>query len=348
MTSTSRIAVLLALFLLISAAVFGQEDPAREAGLPVRIGGNRCDGARPGAVATVQGTFNVSGFQDSDKPPVFSVSLFAAGAFVSRQRVRNGGAFYFYCVPDQNVFLVAEVDAAEVSSYSLGALDPPPQTNYQDITLAWSTASAALKQRNQVISVRNSYPRSKENQKRFEKAMNRLHEDKGEATAKMLETLVASDPNDFVAMTELGNINFNNGRFQEADSFYARALTLKPDFVNALFGAGRTALVLKKIDRSVDFLTQAFKIAPDSADVNHYLGEAYLQDRKGSLAVVYMRRALELSPIEQADLHLRIAWLYDVAGAKDLAAEEYKLFLEKRPDYRDKQKLQQYIAENSK
>jgi len=80
--------------------------------------------------------------------------------------------------------------------------------------------------------------------------------------------------------------------------------------------------------------------------VNHYLGEAYFQIRKGSLGIPHMNRAIEIDPNGKADLHLRIAALYNVAGAKALAANEYKLFLQKRPDYPDRQKMEKYIAEN--
>ena len=344
----NRAACVLVALIFASPVVFAQEDPARESGLPTRIGGNRCEWTRPGATATVQGTFNVTGLQASEKPPVFTVALYAAGAFVSRQRVRNGGSFYFYCVPDQGVFLVAEVDSTEISTYSLSSIEPPPQTNFQDIYLAWSAASDAIKRRNEVISVRNSYERTKENQKYFEKAMAKLRERNGETTANMLLDLLEKDPNDYVALTEVGNIYCDLRRFNDAEPRYEQALTLKPDFINALFGLGRADVALKKLNRAIDVLSQAYKIEPDSADINHYLGEAYLQNKQGSLAVAHMRRAIELAPMEKADLHLRIAWLYDVAGAKNLAAEEYKLLLQKKPNHPEKQKLLQYIAENSK
>jgi hypothetical protein len=38
--------------------------------------------------------------------------------------------------------------------------------------------------------------------------------------------------------------------------------------------------------------------------------------------------------------------LYNIAGAKNLAANEYKLFLQKRPDHPDRQEMEKYIAEN--
>jgi len=140
MTISLKAVFLLAVLLLGFGTLTAQEDLGRESGLPSRIGGSRCDGAAPGARATVQGTFNVTGLQNSEKPPTFSVAIYAGGAFVSRQRVKNGGTFYFYCVPDRSVFISAEVNSTEIATYTVGSLDQPPQTNYQDIYLAWSAA----------------------------------------------------------------------------------------------------------------------------------------------------------------------------------------------------------------
>ena len=182
----------------------------------------------------------------------------------------------------------------------------------------------------------------------FDKAMAKLDENKGEATAKLLRELVEQDPNDYVAITELGNIECDNGRFAEAVQLYLKAISLKADFINALFGLGRAQLAQKNIASALNALNQAYKIDPKSADVNHFLGEAYLQNKQGTLAISYMRKAIEIAPAEKADLHLRIAWLYNAAGAKDLAAQEYKLLLQVKPDHPDKQKMLAYIAENSR
>jgi Tfp pilus assembly protein PilF len=328
--------------------VMGQEDPDRAMGLPSRIGGTNCSGLRPGANATVQGTFNVSGMQNSEKPPVFAVALYAGGAFISRKTVKNGGTFYFYCVPDRSVLLVAEVNSVAVSNFSISSLDQPPQTNYQDVYVTWSAAREAVIKRDKIISARSAYERSKDNQKRFDRAIDKLNENNGLTSLKILKDLVDSDPNDFVAWSEIGTIQNDNHQFADAEASFQSALQLKPDYVEALFGMGRATLALKEIDRSLKALTDAYKIEPDSADVNHFLGEAYLQNKQGTLAIKYMRRAIELSPHQKAELHLRIAWLYNAAGAKDLAAEEYRQFLKERPDYPDKEKLEQYIAVNSK
>jgi hypothetical protein len=49
-----------------------------------------------------------------------------------------------------------------------------------------------------------------------------------------------------------------------------------------------------------------------------------------------------------ASAHLRLAALYNAAGIKERAADEYQEFLKKKPDYPDKKKLEQYIAQHKK
>ena len=76
--------------------------------------------------------------------------------------------------------------------------------------------------------------------------------------------------------------------------------------------------------------------------------QAYLQIKKGSLAVGYLNEAIKLDPMGMADAHLRLAVLYNAVGMKDKAAAEYEEFLKKRPDDPEKQQLQAYITANKK
>jgi len=47
-----------------------------------------------------------------------------------------------------------------------------------------------------------------------------------------------------------------------------------------------------------------------------------------------------------AEVHLKLALLYDRAGMKDKAAVEYEKFLDKKPDYPQSKTLKHYIAAN--
>lgn len=320
----------------------------RTSGLPTRIGGNRCNGILPGQNAIVVGSLNVQGTISSERPPVFSVALYANGILINRQRIKNGGAYVFSCVPTGGVVLVAEIDSTEIASFVMGNIDGPPMTNRQDIYVNWSDAAAAIKRRNAIVSVRDAYKRNDENQKLFDKAMEAVEKKKADNAVKLLQQLLEKDQNDFVAWGELADIHFSAERFAEAAAAFEKAFALNEGLVTAAVGAGRSHIALKKFDAALAILSKADTAKPDSAEINHYLGEAHLQNRKGSLAIVHWRKAIELAPAEKADLYLRIGALYHAAGGRHLAAEEYKLLLQLKPDHPDKQKLIKYISENSK
>ena len=102
----------------------------------------------------------------------------------------------------------------------------------------------------------------------------------------------------------------------------------------------------KNFEGAVEVLTKAVKVQPESAQANYFLGEAYLQMKKGSVGVGYLYEAIRLDPIGMAEAHLRLAALYNAVGMKDKAAKEYEDFLKTEPDYPDRKRLEQYISEN--
>jgi tetratricopeptide (TPR) repeat protein len=110
---------------------------------------------------------------------------------------------------------------------------------------------------------------------------------------------------------------------------------------------GKLFIAQKQGEKAIPVLTKAVEVEPGSADAQHYLGESYLQIKKGSIAVGHLNQALRLAPIEKAEIHLRLAALYNGAGLKGKAAEEYKLFLEKVPKHPEREKIKNYIKENS-
>ncbi|HEV8136111.1 MAG TPA: tetratricopeptide repeat protein, partial [Pyrinomonadaceae bacterium] len=161
----------------------------------------------------------------------------------------------------------------------------------------------------------------------------------------LLGRIVAADAKDFQAWTELGTVQLLRNNFDEAEKNYRHAIEERPTFTLALLDLGRLLSMEKKFEAAIDPLTEAIKSSPTSADANLLLGEAYLQIKKGSKAVPYLTEAAKLG---KPDAHLRLAALYNGAGMKDKAAQEYEQFLKERPDYKDRKALEQYISENKK
>ena len=138
------------------------------------------------------------------------------------------------------------------------------------------------------------------------------------------------------------------GDAAEAEKAYRRAIQERPTFVLALLNLGRLLKTQSKYAESIDPLLAAIQARPDSADAHFQLGDTYLKLKQGSKAVPELNEALKLDPQGKAEIHLLLAALYDGAGLKDRAASEYAQFLAKRPDYRDRKKLEGYISEHRK
>jgi tetratricopeptide (TPR) repeat protein len=213
--------------------------------------------------------------------------------------------------------------------------------------LTWSQLGVTVNRQNAVISLKNTYERTNDNQKAFDKAMAGLKSEKASNSIKLFKQITETDANDFVAWTELGTLYFNDEKPTEAEAAYSKAISLKSDFQPALLNLGKLLISQKKADKAVEVLTRLVAIEPDSADANHYLGEAYLLARKGSTALTYLEKALTLEPIEKAEIHLRLAALFNGAGLKDRAVAEYKKFLEKVPNHPEKAKIEKYISDNT-
>lgn len=340
--------VLALVFLVFGSFCLAQDDEARsQSGLPTFIGNRPGPNTLKGADASLSGSLTVQGLIEGSELPVFTVAVFANGSLVGRQRLQNNGSFSFNSVPRQNVSVVLEADGLEVNNYQIGVLNPPPLSNRQDLVITWSQIGNIVKRRNEVIKLRNAYTRSETNEKIFDQAMSASKEKKSDQAVKLLKQILESDSKDFVVWAELGNIYFGANKYGDAEAAYNKSIDLKSDFAPALFNLGKLKMSQKMYDAAIDVFLKAIVVMPDSADVNHFLGESYLQIKKGSKAVPYLNKALEIAPIEKAEIHLRLAALYNAANLKDRAVAEYKQFLLKVPKHPDRAIIEKYIIENS-
>lgn len=139
---------------------------------------------------------------------------------------------------------------------------------------------------------------------------------------------------------------FRSNSLDNVEAGYFKAIEIKANYFAALINLGKLYLSRKRLDDAILVLSSAVASNPASPEAHHYLGEAYLQAKKGSLAVPQLNEAIRLAPKEKAELHLRLASLYDAAGMKAKASAEYKMFLEKRPDYPERKQLEKFISDN--
>ncbi|HEY8225795.1 MAG TPA: tetratricopeptide repeat protein [Pyrinomonadaceae bacterium] len=278
----------------------------------------------------------------------FDIVLYTeARTIVSRETVAGNGRYRFNNIPSGYYDIVIEVEGAEIARVRVDANSPLVDDIRQDLNFEWKSDFRRTT-RTSTISAADRYDRNSANASLFTKAGTAIDAKDYEVAAQLLKKILTSDPKDFQARTELGNVYLLQSKYAEAETEYLHAFDLRPDYFPALLNLGRVELAQQKYDVAVEVLNRAVKLRPTSPETNYFLGESYLQLKKGSLAVGYLKEALRLDPKGMAEVHLRLALLYNAAGMRDKAAAEYEAFLKQRPDYQDRKKLEDYITTNKK
>ena len=272
----------------------------------------------------------------------FDLILYTRGNEVfARQRVGNGGRYQFNNVFNGDYYLAVELDTLEIARMPIMIAANAVEHIRQDLEFRWKPMMGAAPK-----TPADSYNRSSQNRALYQRASHEIDSKNFTQAIATLRSVVEADPKDYPAWSTLGMVYFIQKDLEAAENSYNSAIQAKPDHVAALVNLGRVRLARKNNEGAIEPLEAALKADPKSATANYFLGEAYLALKKGSKAVGYLNEALKLDPIGMADAHLRLGALYNVAGYKDRAVAEYEQFLQKKPDYPEKQKLMDYIQAN--
>ena len=281
-------------------------------------------------------------------PMAFHIILYTAtGTVLDRQVVPNNGRYRFSNVRNGEYDVGIEVDGAEIGRVRVQVQSMYRTDFQQDLALELKPGFSG-RSRAGVVSADDLYERGSSTKGLFENADRALSTKNYDEALRLLKRVVEIDQKDFQALTQLGTVYLGQKEFDEADAAYSKAIEVRPSFFPALLNLGRLRLVTKKYEAAIEVLMLAIAQRQNSGDANFYLGEAYLQLKKGTLGARHLYEALRLDPVGQADAHIRLATLYNAAGLKDKAAIEYEEFLKKKPDYPDKKKIEEYIVANKK
>lgn len=302
-----------------------------------------------GSGHTIFGDFKVDESQASpDVSRTYQVLLYnTIGNVMDRQVITNNGRFRFFNVGNGEYVLVVEFESTEVARIPIRLSYPQRTDVRQDISLEWKANSTPTRgAKSMTIAASPIYDRAADNQQIFQKAEHEVSKKNYAEAVSLFNQIVDRDAKDFEAWIELGSAYFNLGKLKDAEKACLRAIDEKPTFILPFLNLAKVRMANRNYDGAIEVLDDAIKIQPTSALANYLLGEAYLQIKKGSKAVGYLHEALKLDPSSMAEAHLRLAALYNGAGMKDKAAEEYEQFLKKKPDYQERKKLEEYIAAN--
>jgi len=144
------------------------------------------------------------------------------------------------------------------------------------------------------------------------------------AAEKQYQQILAEDPNNLDALSNLGVVYVRSGDLRSAESTLEKAVAIAPDNDFLLTTLGVVQYRQSKFDESIVQLTKAIAINPKSATAHNYLGIAASQKGRQQEAEKEILQALANNP-DDADAHFNLAVILITTqpGSKELAREHY-------------------------
>lgn len=292
-------------------------------------------------VPYVFGRITLKGFDSARRRPRLAITLSDGQQNANRFLVGESGKYCFRRTSGGGVLMV-EVDGIEVARRTLPSSGGSQQREDFEIFAEGGQRSSLPN----TISAKFAHPPNERTADLYKKAIDAEKNKEVDKTISILKEIVVADPVDFIAWGQLGSLYTDQEKFPEADAALRRSLELRVDYTPAWINVGRLRIAQKQFEAATEILKHATELEPSSARAFQLLGEAYLQAKKGTLGAEALNQAITLDPIGMAEVHLQLAHLYQLAGANKLAAKEYKAFLTKMPEYKDKKKLEKFIKDN--
>ena len=305
------------------------ETPSREVGRDNRL------------VPFIYGRIVVRGLTSNAKKPRITVTYSDTAQPANRQVLGRSGN---YCFPKRGTggTIIVESDGVEMARKSVSDIGTGRMREDFEIFVPEVRQSAAPA----VVNTKFARP---PNQKTAELYQKGADAEGARETVKAIEAyiqVVAIDAEDYIAWTKIGTLQIEINELAGAEKAFQRALILRKDYTPAMLSLGILMALQNRNMEAINMFERAVIADPNSARTYRYLGEVYLQARRGNDGLAALDEALRLDPIGMAECHLLKARLYDLAGAKSLASGEYKAFLKKVPEYPEKKNLEKYIKDN--
>jgi Flp pilus assembly protein TadD len=144
------------------------------------------------------------------------------------------------------------------------------------------------------------------------------------AAEKQYQQILAEDPNNLDALSNLGVVYVRTGNLPSAESALKKAVGIAPDNDFLLTTLGIVEYRQSKFDDAIADLTNAVAINPKSATAHNYLGIAASQKGRQQEAEKEILQALANNP-DDGDAHFNLAVILITTqpGSKELARKHY-------------------------
>ena len=183
-------------------------------------------------------------------------------------------------------------------------------------------STAGIGKSNAIATVSTAF--SNELQEVVVAARKNLEQGKYRIAEKQYQTVLANDPKNLDALSNLGVVYFRTGKIRSAESTLKKALAIAPNDDFVLTALGIVHYRQSKFDEALRELRKAIEINPNSATAHNYLGITASQKGRQQEAEKEMLQAIAKDP-NYADAHFNLAVILITTqpSSRELAREHY-------------------------
>ena len=138
------------------------------------------------------------------------------------------------------------------------------------------------------------------------------------AAEKLYQKIIAQQPDNVVALANLGVAQFRQGKLTAAQLALEKAVKVNPADAFSLTTLGAVMIEQNRIQDAVNYLERANQSSPDDPITLNYLGVASSQLGQFGKAEQSLRRAITVKP-EYAEAHFNLAVIYATAKPPSIA-----------------------------
>ena len=155
-------------------------------------------------------------------------------------------------------------------------------------------------------------------------ARKNVEQGKYRTAEKQYQTVLAKDPKNLDALSNLGVVYFRTGKLRSAESTLKKALTIAPNDDFVLTTLGIVHYRQERFDDALKELRKAIELNPNSATAHNYLGITASQKGRQEEAEKEMLQAITNDP-NYADAHFNLAVILITTqpSSRELAKEHY-------------------------
>ena len=137
------------------------------------------------------------------------------------------------------------------------------------------------------------------------------------------EKVIAKNPKSYKLYNNIGDIYFNQEKFEDAEKAYKKILEYYPKDFNALAFSGEIKFKKQNFEEALKYYLRAHEIKPDNLELNFHMGICYAYTGQFEKAEKHFKHDLSINP-NLSDVSLELARLYTYQKRFGEAAAIYK------------------------